>query len=94
MKEEPDEDGAAASSADVRRADKEDSIKHHEAMLQVRDLKFTHDTVHWCFRDGRSFEDLIRNLRSGQVDPMKDLDPLKVCFWPGHGCFTAATTVG
>ena len=48
--------------------------------------QFTHDTVHWCFRDGRSFEDLIRNLRSGQADPMKDLEPhtLKVYFWPVH----------
>ena len=39
--EEPDKDGAP--SADVRRDDKEESIKNHEAMLQLRDLKFTQD---------------------------------------------------
>jgi len=63
--------------------------EHREDVMQVRDMKFTHDTVLRCFRDGRSFEEFIRNLRSGQLDPLKHLNPLKVYSLPGQSRSTS-----
>ena len=53
-------------------------------MLKVRDLKFTHDSVFREFRDGSSFERLLEDFRTGRVDPMVNLKPLKVYHWPGR----------
>ena len=34
----------------------------HEAMMRVRDLRFTHDSVAGNFRDGRNLECLLQDL--------------------------------
>ena len=48
----------------------------------------THDSVARRFRAGGSFEDLLEDLRSGKVDPMRNLKPLIVYHWPGRGYYS------
>ena len=54
-------------------------------MLKVKALKFTHDCVAQYFRDGSTFERCMQDFRSGQVDPRRNLKPLKVYHGPGRG---------
>ena len=52
-----DDDGKSAAGSDSPQQQRAaEAVLSHEAMLVVRDLKFTHDTVNPYFRDGRSFE--------------------------------------
>ena len=50
-------------------------------VLRAHDLKFTHKSVASKFRDGRSFEALMQDLRSSEFDPTVGLEPLKVFHW-------------
>ena len=66
----------------------QDAITSNEIKLKVSDLKFTHDSVARKFRDGSSFDGLMRDLRSGRVDPEMNLKPLKVYHWPSRGYYS------
>ena len=70
------------------RRGEQDTITYNEVMLKVHDLKFTHDSVDRKFRNGSSFDGLMRDLRSGRVDPQVHLKPLKVYHWPGRGYYS------
>ena len=66
-------DVRAAVAEAARQSVRDQLIQHAGKRLVLHEHKseFTHDTVHRCFRDGRSFEEFIRNIRSGQLDPLK-----------------------
>ena len=64
------------------------AVAYHEAMLRVHELKFTHDSVARKFLNAGSFECLMQDLWSGQVNPMINLKPLKVYRWPGRGFYS------
>ena len=66
----------------------EENVGHPCAMLLVRDIHFTHDTVAPCFRDGRTFEDFMSDHRVGTLNPMINLKSLKVYHWPGRGSYS------
>ena len=40
--------------------------------MDLKDLLWTHDTIATEFNNGRQFEDLIQDLMSGEVDPLRD----------------------
>ena len=95
VKVQPDDEaGACASTLDLVQAParscpgEDDAVRSQELMVKIKDLKFTHDSVASRFRDGSSFEGLMEDLRSGNVDPMRNLKPLKVYHWPGHGYYS------
>jgi hypothetical protein len=73
------------ATADGTEYASDEAVAHPLAMLRVRDLNFTHDIVHHCFRNGRRLEDLMEDLRCKRVDPMVNLKPLKVYRWTDRG---------
>ena len=91
VKEELDAETGAAPAclpAQTRQnIGQEEAVTHDEAMMRVRDLRFTHDSVAGNFWDGRNLERLVQDLRTGLVDPMVNLKPLKVYHWPGRGFY-------
>ena len=62
----------------------------HRLVLKGSDLKLTRDRVARCFRDGSTFEGHMRDLRTGNVGPMRNLKPLNVYHWPGRGYYRAS----
>lgn len=51
--------------------------------MQVAQLRFTHDTIRPNFRDGRPLWQLLNDLNAGAVDPLRDLEPLRVVWYAG-----------
>mmetsp|Transcript_122400 Transcript_122400/g.273425 ORF Transcript_122400/g.273425 Transcript_122400/m.273425 type:complete len:170 (-) Transcript_122400:328-837(-) len=54
-----------------------------ERKMNVDQLFFTHDTIRSNFGDGRSLFQLINDMTSGDVDPLLDLEPLRVVWHEG-----------
>mmetsp|Transcript_86663 Transcript_86663/g.279941 ORF Transcript_86663/g.279941 Transcript_86663/m.279941 type:complete len:121 (+) Transcript_86663:1378-1740(+) len=46
--------------------------------MRPSELHFTQDSVRPVFRDGRHIYELLNALNAGEVDPLRDLDPLEV----------------
>ena len=56
-----------------------------ERKMDPRRLKFTQATVSPTFRDGRPIFDLLNDLNSQQIDPLRELEPLEVVLY--NGCW-------
>lgn len=50
----------------------------------VSDLSFTQDTIRTLFGNGSQIYDLLSDLVSGKVDPLKNLEPLDVVWHDGQ----------
>ena len=57
VRQEPGEDAGA-------------NLKVCERIVNVDEIFQTHDAVSGCFRDGRSFQELIHALNDGAIDPI------------------------
>eukprot|EP00929_Paragymnodinium_shiwhaense_P112476 TRINITY_DN80732_c0_g1_i1.p1 TRINITY_DN80732_c0_g1~~TRINITY_DN80732_c0_g1_i1.p1 ORF type:complete len:1469 (+),score=348.55 TRINITY_DN80732_c0_g1_i1:95-4501(+) len=51
--------------------------------MRVKDLRFTQSSISDKFRDGRLIQVLLDDLHTGDVDSLRDLEPLPVVFWEG-----------
>lgn len=56
-----------------------------ERKMDPRMLKFTQATVSPNFRDGRPIFDLLNDLNSQQIDPLRELEPLDIVLY--NGCW-------
>lgn len=56
-----------------------------ERKMDPRRLKFTQATVSPTFRDGRPIFDLLNDVNSQQIDPLRELEPLDVVLY--NGCW-------
>ena len=56
-----------------------------ERKMDPRRLKFTQATVSPNFRNGRPIFDLLNDLNSQQIDPLRELEPLDVVLY--NGCW-------
>ena len=56
-----------------------------ERKMDPRRLKFSQATVSPNFRDGRPILDLLNDLNSQQIDPLRELEPLEVVHY--NGCW-------
>lgn len=77
-----------------------------EWKMAVQTLRFTQSSIRPFFRDGRSIYALLNDLHSGGVDPLRDLEPLRISWyneaWRSHDnrrlwalkCFSAMNCQG
>lgn len=54
-----------------------------ERKMRPAQLLFTQDSIRPNFRDGRPIYQLLNDLSSGAVDPLRDLEPLDVVWSEG-----------